>query len=442
LGEPTIDSPLETTLFVENRERQLLDIAYTDNIADHRVAIEKAGPRKRLFFDPAATRVAVCTCGGLCPGLNNVIRALVLCLWHRYGVRSFLGLRFGYEGLNPETAEIMDLEPGVVRHIHKRGGTILGTSRGPQSVEVMTKFLIDKKINILFTIGGDGTLKGAKKICDMALAKGANISVIGIPKTIDNDISFTDKTFGFDTATDIGAKVISGVHNEAISHRGGVGIVKLMGRHSGFIALHASLASGDANLVLLPEVKFTWEALLKYLTTRFMERKKNDVVIVVAEGAGQDLMEAICETDPSGNRRLGDIGLEVKKRVTQHMKELGLPFTVKYVDPSYMIRCAEANSNDCVYSVHLSQMAAHAAMSGRTGIVVSRMHGNFVHVPMEKAIQERKEIDRKGWLYETLLDATGQPQILTPTPEDSSSDLERVCQDGLCIMEQKETENE
>jgi len=376
------------------------------------ILIETAGVRRKIYFDPARTTVGIVTCGGLSPGLNNVIRGLVLCLWHRYGVRKFKGLRFGYEGLNPELSQIMDLVPEVVRHIHKRGGTILGTSRGPQDEEVVAKFLIDQKIDILFTIGGDGTLRGALKVCQSLERLGANISVVGIPKTIDNDILFTDKTFGFDTAVDIASKTISSVHNEAISHRGGIGIVKLMGRFSGFIALHASIASGDVNLVLLPEIPFTWETLGKYLTNRFIHLGKNDTVIVVAEGAGQDLLESLAATDPSGNKKFNDIGIEVKNFVDKHMKSLNISYTIKYVDPSYTIRCAEANTSDAFYCIQLAQMACHAAMAGKTELVVSRLHGGFVHVPIAKAIEARKELDINGWLYETLLDATGQPQRL------------------------------
>eukprot|EP00008_Paramoeba_atlantica_P011831 CAMPEP_0201490790 /NCGR_PEP_ID=MMETSP0151_2-20130828/27500_1 /ASSEMBLY_ACC=CAM_ASM_000257 /TAXON_ID=200890 /ORGANISM="Paramoeba atlantica, Strain 621/1 / CCAP 1560/9" /LENGTH=449 /DNA_ID=CAMNT_0047876887 /DNA_START=54 /DNA_END=1403 /DNA_ORIENTATION=- len=413
LGNQIHRSPLSQCVFVEDR-KQFLDIS-SHGVIEHkrRVTLEVAGPHERLYFKPKKTKVGIVTCGGLCPGLNNVIRGLVLCLWHRYGVRQLVGFRFGYEGLNPETSQLMELFPDPVRHIHKRGGTILGTSRGPQNPEVMAKFLIDKKIDILFTVGGDGTLRGAQKIAEAVEARGRPLAVVGVPKTIDNDISFTDKTFGFGTAVDVATNTISYIHNEAISHRGGVGIVKLMGRHSGFISLHASIASGDANLVLLPEVKFTWESLENYLYHRFIQLKKNDVVIVVAEGAGQDLLEKSNAEDPSGNTKLVDIGLAVKNFVNKYLKTLNIPFTIKYVDPSYTIRSAEANANDALYCIHLAQMACHAAMAGRTEIVVSQLHGNFVHIPIAKAIESRKEIDTKGWLYETLLDATGQPADMT-----------------------------
>jgi 6-phosphofructokinase len=175
-------------------------------------------------------------------------------------------------------------------------------------------------INALFVIGGDGTLRGAMQIAAVIAERNQKIAVVGIPKTIDNDIPYIDQSFGFQTAFAEATKSIQSAHVEAKAAPNGVGLVKLMGRHSGFIACYAALAESDANYVLIPEVPFQLEGpggLLDHILTRV--RENGHAVIVAAEGAGQDLIPAGPEgVDASGNRRLQDIGLYLKQRITDH----------------------------------------------------------------------------------------------------------------------------
>ncbi|KNE66306.1 hypothetical protein AMAG_10533 [Allomyces macrogynus ATCC 38327] len=252
--------------------------------------LERAGPRKHLFFNPSHVVAGIVTCGGLCPGLNNVIRGLVSCLFYRYHVKKCYGFRYGYEGLNPAVGlPPIELTPAEVKDIHRFGGSVL----------VMVDYLVSLGVNVLFTIGGDGTQKGAHNIAMEAERRGIALSVVGIPKTIDNDIAYCAKTFGFETAVAMSLDPIAAAHEEARAARGGIGIVKLMGRDSGFIALHAALASGD--------------------------------------------------------------------------------------------------------------QAVHAAMAGKTDLIIGQVHDEFVYIPIPKAVERRKKVDITSVLYQTLLDNTGMP---------------------------------
>ncbi len=400
-------SPLRMPVFVDDDERVLVDAVIREGTPSSSDGLELAGARHCLYFLPDQVRAAIVTCGGLCPGLNDVIRGLTMVLWYSYGVRDILGLRYGYEGLVPSYGHApLVLTPDVVEDIHKTGGTILGSSRGGQNVSEQVTFLEDQGINLLFTIGGDGTQRGAADISREVERRGLDIAVIGVPKTIDNDVSFTERTFGFETAVAMSRTPIDGIHNEAKSVRNGVGLVKLMGRESGFIAAHATLASSDVNLVLVPEVPFTLEQVFAYVEERMA--RKSHVVIVVAEGAGQDLVSA-AGTDKSGNRNLADIGLFLKDEIVKHFKDGDTPVSIKYVDPSYTIRSAQASADDSVFCFQLAEHAVHAAMAGRTGMVVGLWNGRFVHVPVEKAVSERKQIDPLGSLWQSIVNNTGQP---------------------------------
>jgi 6-phosphofructokinase 1 len=409
LGPCRFDSPLAAPRFFDDDAGVLIDatVAGCRRCAGTPPAMEQAGPRKRIFFDPAATRAAIVTCGGLCPGLNDVIRALTMVLWYRYGVRQILGLRYGYEGLVPSLGQApLPLEPERVEDIHKNGGTILGTSRGPQDVGRMVAFLAERQIDILFTVGGDGTQRGALEITRVAAERGLPLAVVGIPKTIDNDISYTERTFGFETAVAMSEGPITCAHMEAKGVRNGIGLVKLMGRESGFVAAYAALASSDVNLVLIPEVPFALEKLFAFLAERLA--RKSHAVIVAAEGAGQELVAADGR-DASGNRKLGDIGLFLKNAITERFRASPTPATVRYIDPSYTIRSAAANADDSVFCFQLAEYAVHAAMAGRTAMVVSLWNGRFVHVPMQPAIETRKRVDPTGSLWQSVLNNTGQP---------------------------------
>jgi 6-phosphofructokinase 1 len=378
---------------------------------------ELAGPRDRIFFDPATLRAGIVTCGGLCPGINNVVRGLVLELTHAYSVREILGFRYGFEGLVPRFGhEPLRLGPAMVGSVHQQGGTILGTSRGGQDPGEMVDELERLGIGALFVIGGDGTLRGATKLVAEIERRRLSIAVVGIPKTIDNDIHFIDRSFGFESAAAAAAEAIRSAHIEAIGANNGIGLVKVMGRHSGFIACHASLACPDANFVLIPEVPLQLEGergFLRHLERRLEER--SHAVIVVAEGAGQELCAAAASgaaasaTDASGNTRLKDIGLVLRERIVQHFAGRGLEITLKYIDPSYQIRSVPASPSDSVYCWNMARNAVHAAMAGNTEMLVGRWHGRFVHVPFPLATRFRKQVDLDDDLWMSVIESTGQP---------------------------------
>lgn len=434
VGAACIDSPLGELLsqrqqsahYVEETDRVLLDDTLSAVVARGGVAVElpgfePAGPRSKIYFDPSKTRAGIVTCGGLCPGLNDVIRGLTMELRQRYGVKDVYGFRNGYQGFVGESRQsVLELTEEVVSDIHEHGGTILGSSRGEQAPSAVVDCLERMGINILFVIGGDGTIRGAMGLVREITARGGKIAVIGVPKTIDNDIMFIDQSFGFQTAFSEATKSIRAAHVESTGAPNGVGLVKLMGRHSGFIACYASLAMSDVNLVLIPEVPFQLEGengLLEVLRRR-LERRAH-AVIVVAEGAGQELMEQEMKdfagrgTDASGNQRLTDVGPWLRSKIMSYFRSIETELNLKYIDPSYVIRSVPANPHDSVYCVRLAHNAVHAAMSGRTEMMVGRWHGRFVHVPMSLAIRQRNTVDPHGDLWLTVLEATGQPPIFS-----------------------------
>jgi 6-phosphofructokinase 1 len=371
--------------------------------------MELAGPREKIFFDPSRLRCGVVTCGGICPGINDVIRAIVLSLHYHYGVKTVFGFRFGYEGLVPKYGhEPLELTPETVKNIHQRGGTILASSRGPQDIAEMVNTLERMAIGILFVIGGDGTLRGAQAIAQEVEQRGLAISVVGIPKTIDNDISYVQETFGFETAVTETRTSLYSAYVEATGAWNGIGLVKLMGRHSGFIAAYATLANSNVNFCLVPEIPFTLEGFLHALQERLS--KRGHALVVVAEGAGQDLMGETPGRDASGNVRLGDIGIFLRDRIREHSAKARVEVNLKYIDPSYTIRSMPANARDSALCLLLGQRAVHAGMTGRTNMVVSVWRGEFTHVPISLAVSLRKRIDPEGWLWAAVLSSTGQPR--------------------------------
>ena len=429
LGEPGIVSPMAGLLqsrvssphYVHELDRVLLDdtvdgaAARLCDVADL-PSLEPGGPREYIYFDPAATRAAIVTCGGLCPGLNNVIRGLVLELADNYGVTEVLGFRDGFRGLVGDS-EPVRLTHDLVAGIHNRGGTILGTSRGNQDPSRMVTSLQHYGVSLLFVIGGDGTLRGAAKIADEAVRRGMKLAVIGIPKTIDNDIPFIDQSFGFQTAFTRATDSIKSAHTEASSTPHGVGLVKVMGRHSGFIACYAALASHDVDFVLVPEMPFSFDGDSGFLAKlRHRARRQGHAVVVVAEGAGQDLFEYDGAVDASGNARLADIGALLRQRIIDDFAAAGEELSLRYVDPGYAIRSVPANAWDAVYCLRLAQAAVHAAMAGRTAMVVGRWHGRFVHIPIPVATGGRNQVDPNGDLWMSVLEATGQPERLLAAP--------------------------
>jgi len=419
LGEPTIDSPLirSERHFVEDNEKILLyshsdDIRASRDLGKEPAVFERAGPRRKIFHDPARLKCGIVTCGGLCPGLNDVIRIVTLNLFWQYGVKDIYGFRYGYLGLTSKAPQPpLLLTPDTVDDIHLRGGDILSSSRGPQDVDEMVDNLTRLGIGVLFVIGGDGTLRGARDLAETIMKRGLAISVIGIPKTIDNDISGIEQSFGFSTAVEAARSAICGAHEEARGAWNGVGLVKLMGRDSGFIAAYATLANSDVNFCFIPEVPFTLDGengFLKALERRLDAR--HHALIVVAEGAGRQLTEKNGRhaSDASGNILHDDIGTALKERIIRYFQDRQKPISLKYIDPSYMIRSLPADSNDSAFCVMLGQNAVHAGLSGRTNMVVGYWNQHFVHVPTELAVLRRKKVDPNGSLWQSVLETTGQ----------------------------------
>lgn len=427
LGKTTVKSPVvlsnvsgdSRANYVNEDEYLIYDIEASGGTLTRKFTqkqlLEKAGPRETIYFDPTTVRAGIVTCGGLCPGLNDVIRAIVMCLWYRYGVKRICGFQYGYRGfLSSFALPVLELAPKKVTDIHRQGGTILGSSRGSgDRVNEIVDSLERMSINMLFTIGGDGTQKGALAISQEAKKRGLKIAVVGIPKTIDNDLSFVQKSFGFETAVSKAVDAVAGAHVEARASINGVGVVKVMGRESGFIAAHTALAINDVNYVLIPEVGFTFDGengLLANLQRRL--EKRDHAVILVAEGAGQELMENSDMKDASGNKKLNDIGIYLCEIIKAHFKAKQIEINLKYIDPSYIIRSMPANPNDSIYCARLGTNAVHAAMAGKTEIIISLMHDHLVHVPISMAVSRRNCIDPDKELWRDVIEATGQPLLM------------------------------
>jgi 6-phosphofructokinase 1 len=414
---PLLESRRTTEHYVDENDRVLFDdtvamITGREGPLDQLPGFEPAGPRRKMFFDPSKTRVGIVTCGGLCPGLNDVIRGLVMELTFHYGVKRIYGFRNGYQGfIAKHGRSVIDLTPESVSSINEDGGTILGTSRGQQDANEIVDCLERMNVNILFVIGGDGSIRGAMKIAQAAVERDAKIAVVGIPKTIDNDIPYIDQSFGFQTAFSSAVESITAAHVEAKAAPNGVGLVRLMGRHSGFIACYAAMAKNDANYVLIPEVPFQLDGPKGFLT-HLRERvvKRGHAVVVVAEGAGQDICaNGSHGTDASGNTKLVDVGVFLRQKIADDFAAHNVELNLKYIDPSYVIRSVPANPYDSVYCLRLAHNAVHAAMAGRTEMVVGRWHGRFVHIPMGLAVSRRNTVCPDGDLWLSVLEATGQP---------------------------------
>ncbi len=434
LGPCKIPSPIKLSTkhgdsvanYVTDKEfvRYQLDVEEGGPVApdDKSNLIQKAGPREYIYFNPAHVNAGICTCGGLCPGLNDVIRAVVRCLYNRYGVRRIRGIRFGFKGLLPENGyETVDLTPDIVDDIHKTGGSFLGTSRGGgKYVTEIVDAIESLNMNMLFIVGGDGTQRGALEIANEIEKRGLKIAVVGIPKTIDNDLMFIQKSFGFDTAVQKATEAVAAAHMEAHSHINGIGLIKLMGRESGFIATHTALASHETNFCLIPEVPFDIEGEKGFLSAlKARIEKRHHAVVIVAEGACQELLDTKGEKDDSGNVKLGDVGMLLKDRITEYFKEEGVHINLKYIDPSYQIRSAKANPADSIYCERLGNNAVHAAMAGKTKIVIGLVNDRFVNLPTREVTKKRNKVNPEGSLWRDAIDATGQPADLSNKQKDS-----------------------
>jgi len=418
LGPCKIPNPMKmpSTCFITDEYRVSLRVSYEyikENISQGRdiPSLEVAGPRPYIYFDPSKLKVGIVTCGGLCPGINDVIRSIVMTLYYSYRVDKILGFKYGLQGFIPKYGhKVIELTPEVVRDIHTMGGTFLGTSRGHQPIEEIVDTLERMNIQLLFMIGGDGTFRAAYKIKEEITKRGLKIGVIAVPKTIDNDIWLVSKTFGFDTAVELACYAIRCAHTEAIAVPNGIGLVKLMGRHSGFIAAAATLATKEVNFCIIPEMDFDIEGekgLLAELERR-LERRKH-AVIVVAEGAGQKYVQKDPpEYDASGNIKLGDIGKFLKETIDEYFKNKGKEVVIRYIDPSYIIRSVPANVEDRIYCGFLGQYAVHAGMAGKTGIMISYLNNQYVHIPLKEAIKRRKQINLHSRFWLSVLESTGQ----------------------------------
>ncbi len=420
LGKETVESPVRgTAIFVDDSDRVIVDtsMAFFRNCASGEAeptSFELAGPRRKIFFDPSKTKCGIVTCGGLCPGINDVIRSIVLELFYAYNVENIYGITYGLQGFMPRYKHpLVELTPAYVEHIHGLGGTVLGSSRGSQDISEIVDAIERLNMNIVFFIGGDGTLKASSAVARESLARGFKCSVISVPKTIDNDILFVSKTFGFDTAVEEARRVIQSAHAEAKGAPNGIGLVKVMGRDSGFIAANAALASRDVNLVLVPEDDFDLDGekgLLKTLEKRVTSR--GHAVVVAAEGAGQKFFQELPEEkDASGNVKKHDIGLFLKERIEGHFLSRNIPCNLKYLDPSYVIRSVVANASDSIFCGFLAQMAVHAGMSGKTDMLIGLWNNVYVHIPNEICMKGRKKIDTSGPLWMSVLESTGQPSM-------------------------------
>jgi 6-phosphofructokinase 1 len=421
LGGCTFKSPLNGRNMRFSRDTQRVVLpslaqelsSYLDQ-RENIPTFELAGARQQLYFNPVEVRCAVITCGGICPGLNDVIRSITLTAIESYGVKEVWGFRFGFAGLSKNSPlPPQRLTPDTIRNIQDSPGTVLGSSRGPQDAQDMVNTLLKYEINMLFTIGGEGTIQGASLIAEEIKRRNLKISVIGIPKTIDNDISWIERSFGFATAVEAAKEVLNAAHAEATSAFNGVGLVKLMGRHSGFIAAHATLATANVNFCLVPEVPFQLEGeygLLMALEKRL--ERRNHALIVVGEGAGQYLIEdGQEELDPSGNLKLKDIGQFIQNRIKKHFSDRKIPLTIKYIDPSYTIRSLPANAVDSEFCVLLGQCAVHAAMAGKTSMVIGKWNQHFTHIPNNIVVQERKQVELSSETWQTVLALTHQPEF-------------------------------
>ena len=421
LGQAKIKNPIDFDRFVNEEDAALVNITRR-LVAPKRKSVkpvdpkyfEPAGPREKVFFDPSKAKCAVVTCGGLCPGLNDVIRAIVMTAHHTYKVPSVLGIQFGLAGFIPEEGyDVVELTPDKVSRIHEFGGTVLGSSRGPQDPDAIVDALERMNVSILFMIGGDGTMRAASKVTTAIAKRGLRISVVGLPKTIDNDINFASPSFGFDTAVERAATAIKGAHVEATGAPWGIGLVKVMGRHAGFIAAQSAFTCPEVNFVLVPEDPFELHGENGFLAA--LERRmrnRGNAVIVVAEGAGQELLECSGETDASGNLCLSDVASLLRREIPAHFSAQGIDVTLKYIDPSYVIRSGPANANDRVYCSFLGINAVHAGMSGRTGLVISRWNGRYVHIPMELVTSGKKRINTCSNYWRAVLETTGQPTVM------------------------------
>ena len=422
LGERTIDTPLrdllggreESVHYVTETDRVLLDD--TLGVAKRRSAgtpaelpaFNPGGPREKLYFEPSTVTAAIVTCGGLCPGLNNVVRALVLQLANAYGVKSILGFRNGYSGLT-DTSAPLALTPELVRDIHNRGGTILGTSRGGQEPAAMVDTLARHRVDMLFVIGGDGSLRGAQKIAAKpppatAARRGGHPEDHRQRHSVDRpELRLPDRVRPR-------RRVDPRRAHRGRVHRRRRGTGQADGPAQ---RLHRLLCdTRQPRSRLRPDPRSLLPARQLPALPAQARRSAGARSRGRRRGRRAGAVPRSAETDASGNARLGDIGALLRERVTAHFAQHGTPLSLRYVDPGYAIRSVPANAFDAVYCARLAQAAVHAGMAGFTSMVVARWHGRFIHLPIALATATRNQVDPHGDLWMSVLEATGQPKHL------------------------------
>ncbi len=427
-GPATFLSPLRGSYheanFVQDGRDRILCNVLTSEQGDSPASFELAGPRERIFWNPATVRVAVVTCGGLAPGLNKVLQSIVTVLENRYGVREIFGVPFGYQGFTRDAAGALlfpwrRLSSAAVQNIDFEAGSILGSGRGHSNPVGIADTLQSQNIQLLFTLGGDGTLAGAHALQQETDRRGLPLGIVGVPKTIDNDIPCVSKSFGFESAVGKAMEALRCAQTEARGAFHGIGLVKLMGRDCGLLTATAAAAMNDLDFVLIPEVPLVMDGpqgFLESLLRRIQD--KGYATVAVAEGAGQDLFEASASQgfDASGNARLADIGQLLKGRILAHMARRECPISLKYIEPSYMLRAQTTSAEDSVFCATLGQHAVHAGMAGKTGLLVGYAHERFTHVPLSAIQGLSKRLDTGGPIWLSVLASTGQPSSWTEGP--------------------------
>eukprot|EP00177_Eucheuma_denticulatum_P008805 GFKZ01015991.1.p1 GENE.GFKZ01015991.1~~GFKZ01015991.1.p1 ORF type:complete len:598 (+),score=78.33 GFKZ01015991.1:131-1795(+) len=430
---PLLNNPDQQNLgssFVGENESILVDIISDCENTTMSREFFRAGPRKELAFHPGnQVKACIVTCGGLCPGLNSVIRELVITMSLMYGVKHISGIPYGYRGFYSTQLRIMDLTPDKVQGIHHEGGSILGSSRGGHDTKRICDSIMSMGYNQIYIIGGDGTHRGAVKIFEELKKRKYMASVVGVPKTIDNDIALIDKSFGFDTAVEEAQRSIKCAKIEAKSAINGIGLVKLMGRHSGQIAMFATLASREVDCCLIPEVKFELDGkagLYQYIEDKL--KTKGHMVIVIAEGAAEELLRRDhpeTEKDASGNKKMSDVGLWLKDKINAEFGKRRREINLKLIDPTYEIRSVPANASDNLHCSLLAQSAVHGAMHGYSGFCVGMINTHFVMIPIDEICRRgRSKVDVKSRMWHRVIASTQQPSLAITSPYVSSHHLD------------------
>ena len=413
--------------------------------ADNGELYIRGGPRFHIALDNLRVKACIMTCGGLCPGLNVVIRELVMALRYNYGVAEIYGIKWGFLGFTQKECWIK-LEPEDVKHIHLLGGTVLGTSRRGFDGEEISKQLIKNNVNMVFFIGGDGTHRGIKELSKILKEKKKKIILVGIPKSIDNDMPIIDKSFGLESVVQESVRTIRAANVEANCNLNGIGLVKLFGRSSGFVAMLSTLAARDVNICLIPEIPFNLygeNGLLDFIFQRM--QVKEHCVIVVSDGA----RFSVKDYKTSNGRPVEDIGLVIKKEIIEKSEELGIEVNLKYMDPTYVVRAVPANEYDCNLCAKLAESAVHCAFAGFTNFSVGMINNKPCMIPLEKMCgKSERKVEFNSDDYLMLLASTGQPSFYPQevSEEEKNKDKDKIRKDkneqSSDIEIEEEEENE